>query len=105
MSARDWNAETGRDIVRACKHLDGALLPVLHALQEHFGYVDPAAVPVIADELNLSRAEVYGVISFYHDFRDQPPHHGRFGAAGQRRACQPSATAVLTESNSKGTQS
>jgi len=73
MSARDWDAETGRGIIRAHKHLDGALLPILHALQDHFGYVDPAAVPVIADELNLSRAEVHGVISFYHDFRDHAP--------------------------------
>lgn len=73
MSARDWNPETGRDIVRAYKKLDGALLPILHALQEHFGYVDAASVPVIADELNLSRAEVHGVITFYHDFRDHAP--------------------------------
>ncbi len=73
MSARDWNPETGRDIVRAHKQLDGALLPILHALQEHFGYVDPESVPVIADELNLSRAEVHGVITFYHDFRDHAP--------------------------------
>jgi len=73
MSARDWDAETGRDIVRAHKHLDGALLPILRALQEQFGYVDKAAVPVIADELNLSRAEVHGVITFYHDFRNHAP--------------------------------
>jgi len=73
MSARDWNPETGRDIVRAHKKLDGALLPILHALQEHFGYVDAASVPVIADELNLSRAEVHGVITFYHDFRNHAP--------------------------------
>ncbi|HWA47790.1 MAG TPA: formate dehydrogenase subunit gamma [Dongiaceae bacterium] len=73
MSARDWDSEIGRDIIRAHKKLDGALLPILHALQEHFGYVDPASVPVIADELNLSRAEVHGVITFYHDFRDHAP--------------------------------
>lgn len=73
MSVRDWDAETGRGIIRDHKHLDGALLPILHALQDHFGYVDAAAVPLIADELNLSRAEVHGVISFYHDFRDHAP--------------------------------
>ncbi|MBL9033367.1 MAG: formate dehydrogenase subunit gamma [Rhodospirillaceae bacterium] len=73
MSARNWDAESGRQIVRAHKHLDGALLPILHALQDHFGYVDSAAVPVIADELNLSRAEVHGVVTFYHDFRDHAP--------------------------------
>jgi formate dehydrogenase subunit gamma len=73
MSAKDWDAETGRGIIRALKHAEGALLPVLHALQDKFGYVDAAAVPVIADELNLSRAEVHGVISFYHDFRKHAP--------------------------------
>jgi formate dehydrogenase subunit gamma len=51
----------------------GALLPLLHALQEELGHIDPAAVPLIAHALNLSRAEVHGVISFYHDFRTQPP--------------------------------
>jgi formate dehydrogenase subunit gamma len=73
MSVRDWDAETGRGIVRALKHLEGALLPILHAIQDKFGYVDAAAVPIIADELNLSRAEVHGVMSFYHDFRKQAP--------------------------------
>jgi formate dehydrogenase subunit gamma len=72
MSAKDWDAETGRGIIRALKHVVGDLLPVLHALQDRFGYVDAAAVPVIADELNLSRAEVHGVITFYHDFRREP---------------------------------
>lgn len=53
--------------------MPGALLPILHALQEEFGYVDRAAIPVIADALNISQAEVHGVISFYHDFRHEPP--------------------------------
>lgn len=73
MSGKDWDAETGRGIIRALKHGEGALLPILHAIQDEFGYVDAAAVPVIADELNLSRADVHGVISFYHDFRKEPP--------------------------------
>ncbi len=73
MPSRDWDAETGRGIIRALKHVEGALLPILHAIQDEFGYVDAAAVPVIADELNLSRAEVHGVISFYHDFRKHAP--------------------------------
>jgi formate dehydrogenase subunit gamma len=50
----------------------GALMPVLHAVQEHFGFVPEAAVPMLASQLNLSRAEVHGVIGFYHDFRSQP---------------------------------
>lgn len=62
--SRFLNRETGQR---------GALLPLLHALQEEFGCIAPEAVPLIADALNLSRAEVHGVLSFYHDFRDRPP--------------------------------
>ena len=54
------------------ERLPGALLPILHALQEEFGYIDKAAVPLIASALNISHAEVHGVISFYHDFRREP---------------------------------
>lgn len=57
----------------ALRNMRGPLLPLLHELQEEFGFVDPAAVPLIAHALNLSRAEVHGVISFYHDFRTEPP--------------------------------
>jgi formate dehydrogenase subunit gamma len=57
----------------ARRNIRGALLPLLHAVQEEFGFVDFRTVPFIADALNLSRAEVHGVISFYHDFRTQPP--------------------------------
>jgi len=51
----------------------GPLLPILHAIQERLGCVPAEAVPSVAQALNLSRAEVHGVISFYHDFRDHPP--------------------------------
>lgn len=50
----------------------GALLPLLHALQAEWGYIPDKAVPGIALALNLSRADVHGVISFYHDFRRKP---------------------------------
>jgi formate dehydrogenase subunit gamma len=50
----------------------GALLPILHAVQEALGCVPPEAIPVLADELNLSRADVHGVVTFYHDFRTEP---------------------------------
>jgi len=52
--------------------MEGATLPILHALQDAFGCVPEAAVPMIAEALNLSRAEVHGVVTFYHDFRRQP---------------------------------
>jgi formate dehydrogenase subunit gamma len=50
----------------------GALLPLLHALQEEFGHIDDALVPHVAEALNLSRADVHGVVTFYHDFRRRP---------------------------------
>lgn len=60
-------------IVASLKDEAGPLLPVLHAVQNALGYVPPDAVPLIANGLNLSRAEVHGVITFYHYFRDTPP--------------------------------
>ena len=65
--------DTVTGVVLRLKAEPGALLPILHAIQDALGYVPSAAVPLIADGLNLSRAEVHGVISFYHYFRDSPP--------------------------------
>lgn len=67
------NAELVQGIVTELKQKPGALLPVLHGIQDALGYVPADAVPLIADALNLSRAEVHGVISFYHYFRTTPP--------------------------------
>ena len=67
-----WDAARGAEIIAEHTHLEGATLVILHALQEAFGYVPEPAVPMIASALNLSRAEVYGVFTFYHDFRHQP---------------------------------
>jgi formate dehydrogenase subunit gamma len=53
--------------------MPGPLLPLLHAVQNEFGFIPPAAIPRIASGLNLSRAEVHGVVSFYHWFRQHPP--------------------------------
>ena len=60
-------------VIAELKHEAGPLLPVLHGIQNALGYVPPDAVPLVADALNLSRADVHGVISFYHYFRDTPP--------------------------------
>ncbi|MCA1492662.1 formate dehydrogenase subunit gamma [Sinorhizobium alkalisoli] len=65
-------AEQTLAIIDEFKGLEGPLLPILHALQDEFGYVPQESMPVIARELNLSRAEVYGVVTFYHDFREHP---------------------------------
>ena len=67
-----WNANRALTRIGELKRIPGALLPILHALQDEFGYVDKAAVPLIAEALNISQAEVHGVISFYHDFRHAP---------------------------------
>lgn len=69
---KNWDPSQAEAVVRAHAHLDGPLLPILHALQREFGCVPEAATQLIADALNLSRAEVHGVISFYHDFRREP---------------------------------
>jgi formate dehydrogenase subunit gamma len=61
-----------RSAVAAHRDDRGPLLPILHDIQATFGYVDPAVVPILAEELNISRADVHGVISFYHDFRESP---------------------------------
>ena len=61
-----------REIAASHRGQRGALLPILHAVQEALGYIPSEAVPILADELNLSRADVHGVVSFYHDFRSAP---------------------------------
>ena len=68
-----WSAERAQMIIDANKHREGAALPILHALQHVFGCVPEAAVPLVAEALNLSRAEIYGTVTFYHDFRNEPP--------------------------------
>jgi formate dehydrogenase subunit gamma len=58
--------------IEAHRHTEGPLLPVLHAIQDRLGYIPREAIPAVAHALNLSRADVHGVISFYHDFRSEP---------------------------------
>jgi len=74
----------------------GALLPLLHGIQEELGRVDGEAVAAIAEALNLSRAEVHGVVSFYHDFRDAPVgrHHVQFCRA---ESCQARGGAAIEQ--------
>jgi len=67
-----WDECKAKTIIDLHKGREGALLPILHHLQAAFGCVPPAAVRLVADALNLSRAEVHGVVTFYHDFREQP---------------------------------
>ena len=69
----DPRAALIREIAQRHAARPGPLLPILHAIQDELGFVPEAAVPIVADVLNLSRAEVHGVISFYHLLRDTPP--------------------------------
>jgi formate dehydrogenase subunit gamma len=70
----DSTAQNDRiaEILTAHRGLEGPLLPILHAIQAEFGHVPQSAILQIAAELTLSKAEVHGVISFYHDFRESP---------------------------------
>lgn len=83
-----------RSAVAAHRAERGALLPILHDIQATFGYVDQAAVPILADELNLSRADVHGVISFYHDFRTAPAA-GTHVRICRAEACQAAGAEAL----------
>ena len=68
-----WSEARGREIIAAHKAEEGAALPILHAVQAAFGYIPRDAVPLVADALNLTRAEVHGIVTFYHYFRESPP--------------------------------
>jgi formate dehydrogenase subunit gamma len=67
-----WTTERAQSVIAEFRDREGPLLPILHGMQETFGHVPEAAAPLIAEALNLSRAEVHGVITFYHDFRREP---------------------------------
>jgi formate dehydrogenase subunit gamma len=67
-----WDETRGAEIIARLQHVEGGTIVVLHALQEAFGYVPAPAIPMIAESRNLSRAEVHGVFTFYHDFRHEP---------------------------------
>ncbi len=72
VSSQPFDESQALEIIGSLQHEPGAMLPILHALQTAFGYIDPQCNPLIADALNVSKAEVYGVITFYHDFRTRP---------------------------------
>ncbi|MEE6022670.1 NAD(P)H-dependent oxidoreductase subunit E, partial [Escherichia coli] len=68
-----WTRERGAEIIAEFDGVEGATMPILHEVQHVFGFVPEAVIPMIADALNQSRAEVYGTVSFYHDFRRELP--------------------------------
>lgn len=73
MKEFEWDNQEIEAIIDSLKQKPGALLPILHAIQDRIGFVPPESVSTIAEALNLSRAEVHGVITFYHYFRQTPP--------------------------------
>jgi formate dehydrogenase subunit gamma len=90
-----WSPEKAVEIITAKADMDGALMPILHALVETFGHVPDEAVPLIAGGLNLSRADVHGTLTFYHDFRRKPaPKH--VVKLCQAEACQARGGVALT---------
>ena len=83
-------------VVAANRSRPGALIEILHAVQAELGFIPAAAVPVLAEELNLSRAEVHGVVTFYHYFRHTPPGR-QIVRVCQAESCQAMGAEALTE--------
>ncbi len=93
-------AATIRAALDARRQQPGALLPILHDIQDQLGHVPPEAVPQIAEALNLSRAEVHGVISYYHHFRSEAPR-GAVVQVCRAEACQACGSDALWEHASR----
>ena len=82
-----FDAELARELIERKRSTPGAALPILHDLQHEFGYSDDAAVALMAEALNISKAEALGVVTFYHDFR-RAPAEGRVLKLCRAESCQ-----------------
>jgi formate dehydrogenase subunit gamma len=82
-----WNEDRARAIIAGFAGVEGASLPMLHALQSAFGCVPLDAEPLVAAALNITRAEVHGIVTFYHDFRREVPGRHRLHVC-RAEACQ-----------------
>lgn len=92
----EWDPAKAETIATSLAKIPGACLPILHALQDEFGYVHKDAIPIVAEALNLSRAEIVGVVNFYHDFRQEPPgQHIARVCCGE--ACQSMGSQAVVE--------
>ncbi|HVA41256.1 MAG TPA: formate dehydrogenase subunit gamma [Candidatus Binataceae bacterium] len=91
-----WDRAAVIAIVHALKDQPGALTPILRRIQDDLGWVPPGCIPLVADELNLSRAEVHGVVSFYHDFRHAPPGRNVVRIC-RAESCQAMGAAALAD--------
>jgi formate dehydrogenase subunit gamma len=91
-----WDKATVESIARSLKNQPGALMPILRRIQDELGWVPRESVPLIANILNLSRAEVHGVASFYHDFRHEPPGKNIIKVC-RAESCQAMGAVALAE--------
>jgi len=82
-----FDAGLAREVIERRRSTPGAALPMLHDLQHQFGYIDDEAVALMAEALNISKAEALGVVSFYHDFR-RAPVDGRVLKLCRAESCQ-----------------
>jgi formate dehydrogenase subunit gamma len=92
----DWDRGAVELIARALKDEPGALMPILRRIQDELGWVPRECVPLLAEILNLSRAEVYGVVTFYHDFRPTPPGRNVIKVC-RAESCQAAGGLALAE--------
>jgi formate dehydrogenase subunit gamma len=93
---QDWNLDQACEAIQAFKGRTGGVMLALHKIQEIFGYVDDSAMAMLGKEFNLSRAEIHGVTSFYHDFKREKP--GKYTIkVCQAEACQAMGSVKLTE--------
>ena len=96
MQPRQQSQAVVAEAIEALRKEDGALLPILHEIQDRLGHVPRESLPVIAGALNLSRAEVHGVVTFYHHFRETPPGR-RVVQVCRAEACQAVGADALVE--------
>jgi formate dehydrogenase subunit gamma len=94
--AQSWDSATVQSITLSLKDKPGALMLILRRVQDALGWVPPDSVPMIAKILNLSRAEVHGVVSFYHDFRHEPPGKNVIKVC-RAESCQAMGAVALAE--------
>ena len=91
-----WDKNVVESIARSLKDKPGALTVILRRIQDELGWVPADAVAMIANVLNLSRAEVHGVVSFYHDFRHEPPGRNVIKVC-RAESCQAMGAVVLAD--------
>lgn len=92
-------SDTVQSLIAKHAHEPGGLLPLLHDIQDALGFIPETQVDAIAKGMNRSRAEVHGVITYYHHFRTQPParHVVQICAAEACKACGADALMALAE--------